>query len=265
MRSICRPPAVAGSFYPADAGELARAVEECLASATPAAAAHGRPKAILAPHAGYVYSGPIAGSAYAAIRPFAAEIQRIVLLGPAHHVPLRGLAASSASAFATPLGEVAVDREALNEALALPQVGIDDEAHRREHSLEVQLPFLQLLFPAFCLVPLVVGDASTAEVAQVLDLLWGGAETLIVVSSDLSHYYDYTTASRLDRATANAIEELRAGDLGRESACGRNAVRGLLEAAAHHGLAAETVDLRNSGDTAGGHDEVVGYGAFLFA
>lgn len=264
MSASCRPAAVAGYFYPADAAELTHAVEECLASAAPEAAAHGRPKAIVAPHAGYIYSGPIAGSAYAAIRRFAAEIQRVVLLGPAHHVPLRGLAASSAAAFATPLGEVAVDRQALNEALALPQVGVDDEAHRREHSLEVQLPFLQLLFPAFRLVPLVVGDASIAEVAQVLDVLWGGAETLIVVSSDLSHYYDYTTASQLDRDTADAIEDLHPDGLGRESACGRNAVRGLLESAARHSLSVETVDLRNSGDTAGSRDEVVGYGAFLF-
>lgn len=261
-----RAPAVAGSFYPVDEGELRSAVAEHLDAAAPLPAAlrSRRPKALIAPHAGYVYSGPIAGSAYSGVRPYSRDIQRIILLGPAHRVPLRGLAASSAATFATPLGDVDVDRRGVDAALELPQVCVDDEAHRLEHSLEVQLPFLQAVFPEVAVVPLAVGDASTEAVAQVLDLLWGDTETLIVVSSDLSHYHDYATACRLDRGTADAIERLRPDDLDRDSACGRTAVRGLLEVARRRGLQAHTIDLRNSGDTAGARDEVVGYGAFLF-
>jgi AmmeMemoRadiSam system protein B len=266
MSSTRRPPAVAGYFYPGDPAELERSVRECLASPAPlpASARGRRPKAVIVPHAGYMYSGPIAGSAYAAVRPYARGLERVILLGPAHRVALRGLAASSATSFATPLGEVRVDEDSLRAVLGLPQLCTDDEAHRLEHSLEVQLPFLQVVLPSFRLVPLAVGDASIAEVAQVLDMLWGGDETLLVISSDLSHYYDYATARRLDRASADAIEELRPQGLGRESACGRIAVRGLLDSAARHGLSAYAVDLRNSGDTAAGGDEVVGYGAFVF-
>lgn len=266
MRST-RPPAVAGSFYPADPGQLANDVAALIAAGRPLPAAlrNRRPKALIVPHAGYVYSGPIAGSAYAAVKAHATENRRVILLGPAHRVFVRGLAAFSGDAFATPLGEVTVDRAALAAVLDLPQVGTDDEAHRREHSLEVQLPFLQSILSNWTVVPLAVGDASAAEVAEVLERLWGGVETLIVISSDLSHYYDYATASRMDAETAAAIEHLQPASLGRESACGRIAVRGLLQAAAAHGLEAYTVDLRSSGDTAGGRDEVVGYGAFLFA
>jgi len=260
-----RPPAVAGSFYPADPAALAGAVDRYLAAGRARLAGGSPPpaaKAIIAPHAGYIYSGPIAGTAYAAAAARAGEIERVVLLGPAHRVRVRGLATSSAGAFATPLGEVPLERTAIDAARRRPQVGIVDAAHATEHSLEVHLPFLQRMLERFTLVPFAVGDATHAEVAELLDDMWGGAETLVVVSSDLSHYYDYATASRLDADTAGAIETLQPEQLGSESACGRIPVGGLLLAAQRRGLRARLLDLRNSGDTAGGRDEVVGYGAF---
>jgi AmmeMemoRadiSam system protein B len=189
----------------------------------------------------------------------------VVLLGPSHRVALAGLAAPSSDAFSTPLGEVPLDRAALDSILEMPQVQLLDAAHQAEHSLEVQLPFLQHLLVDFSLVPLSVGDASAEEVGEVIERLWGGAETLIVISSDLSHYYDYETAQRLDAATSRAIEALDPEALDHESACGRIPARGLLLAAKRHGLSVETVDLRNSGDTAGMKSEVVGYGAYVFA
>jgi len=258
-----REPAVAGTFYPRDARELAAAVDDYMATARVALGASQRPpKAIIAPHAGYVYSGPIAGSAWAGLRPQADTIRRVVLLGPAHRVAVRGLAASSADVFATPLGDVPVDRAAVQELLDLPQVFTNDDAHDQEHSLEVQLPFLQRVLSDSTLVPLAVGDASTEEVAEVLDRLWDRAATLLVVSPDLSHYYDYETACQLDRETTHAIEQLAPESLASWSACGRIPIRGLLRAAAAHGLSAKTLDLRNSGDTAGDRDRVVGYGAY---
>jgi AmmeMemoRadiSam system protein B len=263
-----RQPAVAGTFYPADAAALAAAVERLLATGHQrlGRAADGpAPKAIIAPHAGYVYSGPIAGTIYAVVQARCSAIERVVLLGPAHRVRVDGLAASDADAFATPLGAVPIDRVAVHDSLRHSQVHVRDEAHAAEHSLEVQLPFLQQVLGDFELVPFAVGAATHAEVAEVLEDLWGGAETLVVVSSDLSHYYDYSTAAELDRDTAAAIESLHAERLGPESACGRIPVGGLLIAAQRHGLHATRLDLRNSGDTAGPRDEVVGYGAFAFA
>jgi hypothetical protein len=261
---VVREPAVAGTFYPLDAGALDRAVRGYLEGAA-SEGGGAPPKALIVPHAGYVYSGPVAASAYAELRKGASGIERVVLLGPAHFVPLRGLAASSAEAFLTPLGPVPVDHEAVERVLRLPQVRLLDAAHEDEHSLEVQLPFLQRMLAEFSLVPLVAGDATPEEVAEVLEELWGGPETLIVVSSDLSHYYDYETARRLDTETSRAIEELRPERLGSESACGRVPVRGLLVVARRRGLRVRTLDLRSSGDTAGPRREVVGYGAFAFA
>lgn len=257
--SPVRRPAVAGSFYPANAQQLRRMIADYLQAVR---VSGPTPKAIIAPHAGYIYSGPVAASAYAPLATARALIRRVVLLGPAHRVPFRGLAASSATGFATPLGTVPVDREALAQVLTLPQVRVLDEAHAQEHSLEVQLPFLQEVLTDFSIVPLVVGDAAPADVSAVLDVLWDGAETLIVVSSDLSHYYDYDTAQRLDQATSRAIEQLRLQDIQAEQACGRIPVQGLLHAARTHGLRVRTLDLRNSGDTAGPRDAVVGYGAY---
>ncbi|BAU49520.1 dioxygenase [Sulfurifustis variabilis] len=256
-----RKPAVAGLFYPAARPALKALVDELLAGAN---AEGGAPKAIIAPHAGYVYSGPIAASAYARLLPARALVERVVLIGPAHRVPFRGLAAANASHFETPLGPIAVDANALAALADLPQVVRLDAPHAEEHSLEVHLPFLQAVFGEFLLVPLVVGEAGAVEVGEVLERLWGGPETVIVVSSDLSHYYDYETAVELDRATSVAIEALRYEDLDWESACGRVPVSGLLHVARKRGLVARTVDLRNSGDTAGTRDRVVGYGAYVF-
>jgi len=260
-----RSPAVAGTFYPGTRRELDAVVRRCLGEAPPLPEGAAVPKAVIAPHAGYVYSGPIAGSAYARLAPARGRVERVVLVGPSHRVPLRGLAVPDADFFATPLGEVPLDRAALERVLELPQVRRLDAAHELEHSLEVHLPFLQIVLGDFSLVPLVAGDASGDEVAEVLELLWGGPETLLVISSDLSHYYDYATARRMDAATTRAIESLRPEALGFEDACGRVPIQGLLVAARHHDLHAETLDLRNSGDTAGPRDRVVGYGAWAFA
>ncbi|MEE8273482.1 MAG: AmmeMemoRadiSam system protein B [Alphaproteobacteria bacterium] len=261
MASI-RPPAVAGLFYPGEAEELDAAVRECLAAAETADTA---PKALIAPHAGYVYSGPVAASAYARLAAHRDVIERVVLLGPAHRISFRGLAASGASAFATPFGEVPVDAEAIERALALPQVRVLDAAHEMEHSLEVHLPFLQRVLDGFALAPFVVGDAAPEDVAEVIELLWGGPETLVVVSSDLSHFLDYDSARRIDGETARAIEALQPDDIAPDQACGRLPIQGLLRVARARGLEVSRVDLRNSGDTAGPRDEVVGYGAWVFA
>lgn len=256
-----RPPAVAGTFYPADQRQLHTMIQGFLQSVKAEGAA---PKAIIAPHAGYIYSGSIAASAYSQLKQGRENIRQVVLLGPSHRVGFTGLAVSSAEWFATPLGTVPLDRNAIDTLLELPFVRTLDQAHAFEHSLEVQLPFLQEVLENFSLVPIVVGDADPADVAVVLQLLWNGDTTAIVVSSDLSHYHDYATAQRMDRATSDAIEALRPEDIGYEYACGRLPVSGLLYAARRHGLRGRTIDLRNSGDTAGDKDSVVGYGAYAF-
>lgn len=255
-------PSVAGLFYPEDPGELRRQLRAFMGSVPE----NGMPpKAIIAPHAGYRYSGPVAGSAYARLSLNAPEIRRVVLLGPAHRVPLEGLAACSARFFETPLGAIEVDREGVALAMGLPQVRERDEAFRGEHSLEVHFPFLKECLTDFRVVPLLVGHASERDVREVLEALWGGPDTAIVVSSDLSHYHDYHTARAMDAVTSAAIEDLRGGALGYEDACGRCALRGLLAVARARGLEADTVDLRNSGDTSGSRDRVVGYGAYAIS
>ena len=261
--SLTRSPAVAGTFYPSDPDELCAAVDAYLRDAV-AGPSDPPLKALIAPHAGYVYSGPVAGSAYAQLSELRDRIERVVLIGPSHRVAISGLATLNAEAFRTPLGDVPVDLAAVEKLLRFPQVHPLDEAHALEHSLEVHLPFLQRVLGEFSLVPLVAGEATTAEVAEVLEAVWGGPETLIVVSSDLSHYYDYQSARDLDAATTEAIETLDPESLGRESACGRVPIRGLLVVAKRHGLQARTLDVRNSGDTAGPNDQVVGYGAYAF-
>ena len=260
--TLIRPPAVAGMFYPSDPDELRSLIRQYLAGTETQGAA---PKAIIAPHAGYVYSGPVAASAYARLAPAHDIIRRVVLLGPSHRVGFRGLAASHAEYFQTPLGEIPVDTACIERLVQLPQVRYLDEAHTLEHSLEVQLPFLQTVLDDFKLVPLVVGEADADTVCEVLEAAWGGPETLIVISSDLSHYQDYDTARRLDSTTSEAIEALQPERIHYEDACGRNPVNGLLLAARHHALKGKTIDLRNSGDTAGPRDQVVGYGAYVFA
>ncbi|MDH3513532.1 MAG: AmmeMemoRadiSam system protein B [Gammaproteobacteria bacterium] len=260
--SNVRNPAVAGLFYPDNPEKLRAMVAGYLAAAQ---AVNTVPKAIIAPHAGYVYSGPVAASAYASIHPARGRITRVLLLGPAHRVGFHGLALPGADYFMTPLGRIEIDQDAVKIISRLPQVQVMDVAHAQEHSLEVHLPFLQEVLGEFRLVPLVVGDAGADEVAEVLDLLWGGPETLVVISSDLSHYHDYQTARKLDGATSRAIEQLQPEKIQHDHACGRNPVNGLLQVAQRRGLKARTVDLRNSGDTAGRRDQVVGYGAYLFA
>lgn len=256
-----RRAAVAGAFYPGDPATLKRDVAAMLAAVPPGGA--DAPKALIVPHAGYVYSGPIAASAYAQLLPIRGQISRVVLLGPVHRVPVRGLALPEADAFETPLGAVPLDREAMNRISGLPQVVASASAHAWEHSLEVQLPFLQQALGAFSLVPLAVGDATPEDVAEVLELLWGGAETLIVVSSDLSHYLPYQVARHTDQATARAILELLP-PVSHQQACGGTPVNGLLLAARRHSLRTQLLDLRNSGDTAGERSQVVGYGSFAF-
>jgi AmmeMemoRadiSam system protein B len=249
-------------FYPAHRQTLRAVVQEYLDAAKPLPG--DTPKAIIAPHAGYPYSGPIAGSAFIQFKQDRDQIRRILLLGPSHRVPLMGVATSSADAFSTPLGEIPVDRSSIEAIASLPQVQQSDAAHQNEHSLEVELPFLQELLPECALIPLVVGDASPEQIGACLDRLWGGRETRIVISSDLSHYLDYEAAQEMDRATARKIERLEYETLESEEACGCMPVRGLLYAARKRGLRCQLADLRNSGDTAGSRDRVVGYGAFLF-
>ena len=261
---ICRPAAVSGQFYPADPVRLNAMLDQLLASANELPA---RPlKAVIVPHAGYLFSGPVAASLYRMLEPLSPRIERVVLLGPSHHVGFHGLASSPADCFSTPLGDVMLDRQTLDAIADLPQVSELVQAHAREHSLEVQLPFLQRVLASFRLVPLVVGESSPVEVAEVLERLWGDDETLIVISSDLSHFHSYETAVERDRRTSQAIVELDSERIDYGDACGRNPVNGLLRAARSHGLTCELVDLRNSGDTAGSRDRVVGYGSYrLFA
>jgi hypothetical protein len=252
-------------FYPGAPGALAGDVRAHLARAAAGADPGGAPpKALIVPHAGYVYSGPVAAAAYARLAAHRKTIRRVVLLGPVHRVPVRGLALPSARAFATPLGTVEIDRKAAALALTLPQVSENDAAHAFEHSLEVQLPFLQAVLDDFRIVPFAVGSATAQEVADVIDRLWGGPETLIVVSSDLSHYHPYDNARRIDRVTADDILAL-ASWLDHEQACGATPINGLALCARSHGLRPELLDLRNSGDTAGDKSRVVGYASFAFA
>lgn len=257
-----RSAAVAGTFYPADAGELARTVDSELAAVdiVPGEAA---PVAIVAPHAGYRYSGPVAASAYRRIRPLCGTVRRVVLLGPAHRAYVRGFAVPSVDRFETPLGPVEIDRDTVGRLAQLPGVVVDDAAHLDEHCLEVHLPFLKRVLGDFDLVPVLVGDAGDADVAAVLEAAWGGPETLVVVSTDLSHYLDYRSASTRDRRTADAVCALEEDLVGDRDACGAHPLRGLLRVARERGLEVTLVDLRNSGDTAGPRDRVVGYGAFV--
>lgn len=257
-----RPPAVAGSFYPRAEGELRAAVEALLAAAQPAGPRS--PKAVIAPHAGYVYSGPIAANAFTSlVGGRAAAVRKVVLLGPAHRVWVRGLALPGAEGFGTPLGVVPVDAEGAQAVLRLPQVTVQPEAHAPEHSLEVELPFLQVLLGDFEVLPLLVGEADAVEVAEVLEAVWGGEETVVVISSDLSHYLSYEAARRIDEETAQEILRL-GGPIEPQRACGAYPVSGLLLAARRRGMVPELLDLRSSGDTAGDRRQVVGYGAFAF-
>ena len=256
-----RPAAVAGLFYPAASAVLARDVDTALAAARHVSPR--RPKALIAPHAGYVYSGPVAAGAYACLRDCSAAIKRVVIVGPCHRVPVAGVAMPDARVFATPLGRVPVDRAATDAIAQLPQVVRSDAAHAREHAIEVQLPFLQRVLESFSIVPLAVGDATAGDVAEVLERVWGGPETLIVISSDLSHYHRYEEARQRDETTVRAILGMDT-HLDHEQACGATPIAGLLTVAKRRGLVPKLIGLCNSGDTAGDKQRVVGYAAFAF-
>ncbi len=253
-----RPPAVAGLFYPDEPYELRVVVQRYLDAAPQG---DERPKALIVPHAGYSYSGPIAAAAYRRLVGLVPAVRRVVLAGPSHRAPLRGIALPDVTAFETPLGMVPIDAPCAAALRAMPGVSVGNLPHRTEHSLEVQLPFLQVALGDFTLVPLAVGDADPASVAAVLEACWGGIETLVVVSTDLSHFLDYETARAVDSATARAIIA-RAADFDSEQACGCRALNGLMRVAHRRGLRVEALDLRNSGDTSGDLQRVVGYGAF---
>jgi len=259
-----RPPAVARLFYPGDPRSLADEVAAYLDQTEETPIAPGFPKAVIVPHAGYIYSGPVAASAYDLLRPARGIVKRVVILGPCHRVPVLGLALPRAKAFDTPLGRIPVDCEAIASIRALPQVVESAATHAEEHALEVQLPFLQRVLGEFSLVPLVVGDAAPEKVADVLERIWGGTETLIVISSDLSHYHSYESARRIDGATVRAILGFDPG-ISHEQACGATPMAGMLIAAKRKGLAPKLLDCRNSGDTAGDKSRVVGYASFALA
>lgn len=264
--NIIRHPAVAGAFYPSAPAALGSTVASLLAAACaemPTDASRSPPKALIVPHAGYLYSGPTAALAYAQLSSLQGKVRRVVLLGPVHRVPVRGLALPGAAAFATPLGQIEVDGEAVAALKPLRQVVTSSAAHAMEHSLEVQLPFLQGVLGGFKLVPLAVGDAEPHEVAEVLETLCGGPETLIVISSDLSHYLPYRAAQNIDSATVERILALD-GPLSHEEACGGTPINGLLLAARRHHLQPQLLSLCNSGDTAGDRQRVVGYAAITF-
>ncbi len=262
MHSSIRPAAVAGLFYPRESGQLTQLLQEYLRQAS-VPEGSVRPRAIVTPHAGYVYSGSTAAVAWASASPWAEQIQRVLLLGPAHRVALRGIATSPAAAWQTPLGAVALDQRGARQLQELPFVVESALAHAEEHSLEVQVPFIQTLYPQAELLPLVVGDASPEEVAELLRPYWQDPHTLIAISTDLSHYHDYATAQQLDGSTALAIEQRRWSVIGPEQACGCRALNGLLQLAGDEGRPVQTLALCNSGDTAGDKRRVVGYGAFV--
>ncbi|MCJ7451590.1 MAG: AmmeMemoRadiSam system protein B, partial [Steroidobacteraceae bacterium] len=255
-KSRIRPPAVAGLFYPENANELRHDVNGYVAECSPHAAVAGCPKALIVPHAGYQYSGPVAGFAYRRLRDRSASIRHVVMIGPSHRVPIRGLAVPSVDSFATPLGQVPVDVAGRERLLELGLVGISDAAHAAEHSLEVQLPFLQVVLEDFDILPITVGFAPAELVARVIDAVWGGPDTLVLVSSDLSHYHTWSEARQLDAETTRAIVERRS-DLPDEQACGACGINGLMQVARRRGLAVEVLDHRNSGDTAGDRSRVV--------
>lgn len=263
MASV-RPPAVAGTFYPGDSRALAAEVEDLLGGVDPLAPRLGFPKAIVVPHAGYVYSGSVAARAYDEIAPARGIVKRVVLLGPTHRVAVRGLALPGSDFFDTPLGRIPMDKAAFERIRDLPQVVTSDPAHAMEHSLEVQLPFLQRALGEFSLVPLAVGMASAHEVAAVLERLWGGGETLIVVSTDLSHYHAYDEARAIDAATIAKIAAFSTG-IDHEEACGATPLNGLLSLSRKRNLSLKLLAACNSGDTAGGRDRVVGYAAFALS
>lgn len=264
---LVREPAVAGMFYPDDPELLHKQLDHFLSNANSSSDKEiVIPKALIVPHAGYVYSGPIAASAYQLLAPVAQHLSKVILLGPSHRVPLTGLAAPTSSFFRTPLGDIPIDREGIDKLVKQSLITVDDLPHQFEHSLEVQLPFLQTTLDDFMVLPLVIGRASSHQVAEVLRTVWGGNETLIIVSSDLSHYHSYLEARRIDQNTTAMIESF-ADNINDKQACGHKGINGLLKLTCEKGMSIKTLDLRNSGDSveAPGVDKnkVVGYGAYV--
>ena len=258
---VIRQPAVAGTFYPDDSVELETVIKNFIANNQKTGPV---PKAIIAPHAGYIYSAPVAASVYSIFQNASNDIRKIVIFGPAHRLPFDGLAIPSVEQFATPLGTIALDTMSLKTLEDNQLAIVLDKAHEYEHCLEVQLPFLQTLFDSFTLTPVLVGHCDASRVEQALELLWGDQQTLIIISSDLSHYHSYEDAKVLDQRATLAIEQLDSDTLDANLACGSIAINGLLKVAKKHRLKAETIDVRNSGDTAGPQEQVVGYGAYAF-
>ena len=261
VNSLTRPAAVAGMFYAADSDQLSADVKHYLSQAQN----HSNisPKAIIAPHAGHMYSASVAASAYKLLEPEADKIKQVILLGPSHRVAFRGIATPAADFFETPLGRIKINAQFCKKAELLDFVQASQLAHSEEHSLEVHLPFLQILFKDFELTPFVVGDCNRHDVAKLLELFWGSSETLFIISTDLSHFHNYTTATQQDRLTSNAIESVQPEKINYEDACGRRPLNGLLTLAKKYQLNIKLLDLRNSGDTAGDKNRVVGYGAYV--
>ncbi|MGB5706947.1 MAG: AmmeMemoRadiSam system protein B [Arenicellales bacterium] len=263
-----RPPAVAGSFYPDDRKALARLVDRLLISAQ-SNLTHENfskfPKALIVPHAGYRYSGEVAASAYATLQKISDRIMRVILIGPAHRVNVRGMGITGADYFASPLGRIPVDTESVKKCIdSFKFLSVNNQAHQEEHSLETQLPFLQRCLGRIRIVPIVVGSATPEQVEQCLALLWGGEETLVLISSDLSHFLPYQEATRIDESTSKAILNLNPDAIGYDNACGQIGVRGLLRVARRKDMRVRQLDVRNSGDTSGRKDQVVGYGSYAF-
>jgi len=259
--AIVRPAAVAGAFYPGSAPQLSLEIGELLDGVDNFEPKLGFPKALIVPHAGYVYSGPVAARAYDELAAARGIVKRVVLIGPSHFVGGRGLALPECEAFETPLGRIPLDAAGVAALADLKQVVRSAAAHSQEHSLEVQLPFLQNMLGNFSLIPIAAGAALTEEVAEVLERLWGGPETLIVISTDMSHYHDYEEARRIDGATLDRIAAFSA-DLNYEEACGATGLNGLLAVARDKGLSIKLLAACNSGDTAGSKARVVGYSSF---
>ncbi|MGC3963248.1 MAG: AmmeMemoRadiSam system protein B [Rhodocyclaceae bacterium] len=259
---LIRPAAVAGLFYPSDTLALTSQLHDLMAHVD--VASGYPPKALIVPHAGYVYSGPIAAQAYAQLLPLRQTVTRVVMLGPSHRVPVSGAALPGCNAFETPLGRVEIDGEAMYQLANMPGVVIDDDAHVVEHALEVQLPFLQTVLERFRIVPITVGFSEAPLIAAMIDTLWGGSETLFIISSDLSHYNDYRRAREIDAYTVDRVMKLEPV-LDHEQACGATAINALMLAAQRHHLTPHLLDVRNSGDTAGDRSRVVGYASFSFS
>jgi hypothetical protein len=257
-----RKPNVAGQFYPEQTKALVEMINKFLSEAKHVVLPE-QPKAIIVPHAGYIYSGTVAATIYAALSQYKDIINNVILLGPTHRMTFKGVAATMVDCFETPLGSIPVVHNWRN-TLTSSVVNVNETAYEMEHSIEIQLPFLQVVLDKFELLPFVVGDEDFIAVADIIDSLWGKEDTLVVVSSDLSHYKDYNTAQELDALTSQAIVNLTPLEIKHEQACGLIPIQGLLQAAKNRKMKVRALDVRNSGDTAGSKDSVVGYGAFCF-